>query len=627
MNATPKLSPLTRRDFIRLALAAGGTVVLSPLLKACARPVTPTATAAAMPTATATPMATAVPTEEDPLAGLSGLDIDAFFDKAYARWLIRDPENLTTLGLADFYGIGDANLTDISDVFLRQTQVLESGTLDILRAYDHSIFTPTQAINADVYDWFLDDLVRGHMFMYDDYPLNPIVTSVHYNLYMLFTVYHPLNNRQDAEDYIARLSQVGKKITDLVDGLQRRQERGVILPAFIIPIVLADINQIARKVISSQPYYTAFNERLTGVSANDRETLSAQVKDQVTNTVMPAYQQLAAYLSDLKSQATNTVGVWQFSDGEAYYAQSLRRQTTTELTADEIHELGKQHVERVQAEMRTLFADLGYDSSKSIQDLYGRMTEDSGVYTGQAAVSAFETAIREAEAFLPQAFDILPRAQVEVVGGPAGNYYMPASYDSSRPGLFYANTSTETPKFGIKTLVYHETNPGHHLQTALAMEQTGLPALRQGVQFNAYTEGWALYAERLMAELGAYADDPQGNLGRLQMEAYRAARLVVDTGIHAKRWTFDQAVDYFAAASGLPAGTGRGEITRYCVFPAQATSYFIGFLKFLELRQKAKDALGNKFDLKAFHHVILVNGSVPLSILENLVNSYIESVG
>jgi uncharacterized protein (DUF885 family) len=164
------------------------------------------------------------------------------------------------------------------------------------------------------------------------------------------------------------------------------------------------------------------------------------------------------------------------------------------------------------------------------------------------------------------------------------------------------------------------------LQIFIAQEQTGLPALRQGAQFNAYTEGWALYAERLMSELGAYADDPQGDLGRLQMEAYRAARLVVDTGIHAKRWTFDQAVDYFAEAAGLPPSNVQGEITRYCVWPAQATSYYVGFLSLLELRQKAMDALGDKFDLKAFHRAVLVNGSVPLSILEQIADAYIEGV-
>jgi uncharacterized protein (DUF885 family) len=607
-------SSLTRRDFLRLAALAGGTVALSPLLKAC----TPQATPSVAPT----PLPT-----EDLLAGLDGLDIEAFFEEAYRRWLVRDPELLTTLGLADFYGVGDADLTDISDTFVRQTQALEAGTLDLLRAYDRSAFTADQILTADVYDWMLDDLVRGHEFMYNDYPVNPIVTSVHYNLYMLFTAYHPLNNRQDADDYISRLSQLGKKIIELIDGLRRRQERGVILPAFIFPYVESDIYETAREGAIHHPYYLTFDDRLTGVSAEDKAALLAQVEEQLTATVIPAYQELADYLNELQTQASNTVGVWQFSDGAAYYAQSLRRQTTTELNADEIHELGKLHVERVQAEMRTLFASLGYPEGESIQDLYGRLTSDSGLLSGQAAVEAFEVAIREAEAFLPQAFDIFPRASVEVVGGPDGNYYQPASYDGSRPGLFYATTTGQSPKFGVKSLVYHETIPGHHLQTAIAMEQTGLPALRQGAQFNAYTEGWALYAERLMAELGAYANDPQGDLGRLQMEAYRAARLVVDTGIHAKQWTFDQAVEYFAGAAGLPVGTGQGEITRYCVWPAQATAYYVGFLKFLELRQKAMDALGGKFDLKAFHRVILVNGSVPLTVLENLVDSYIESAG
>jgi len=610
MNTNSQESPLTRRDFLRLAAIAGGTVALSPLLDACTRLTAPTSTPVAA---------------EDLLAGLAGLDIDRFFEEAYRRWLVRDPETLTTLGLTDFYGIGDANLTDISDAFIRQTQALETGTLDMLRAYDRSTFTPAQALTADVYEWFLDDLILGHPFMYNDYPLNPIITSVHYNLYMLFTVYHPLNNRQDANDYISRLSQVRMKISQLIDGLQRRQERGVILPAFMIHYVLADINEIAERAAASNSYYTTFNERLTGVPASDRETLLAQVKEQLDITVIPAYQRLAAYLSELKSQASNTVGVWQFDDGEAYYAQSLRRQTTTELTADEIHELGKQHLDRVHAEMQTLFASLGYDLGESIQNLYDRLTNDSGFYVGQQAVTAMETAIRNAEVLLPQAFDILPHARVEVVGGPDGNYYMPASYDGSRPGLFYASITNPIPKFDVKTLVYHETIPGHHLQTSIAQEQTSLPALRQGMQFNAYTEGWALYAERLMAELGAYADDPQGDLGRLRLEAYRAARLVVDTGIHAKRWTFDRTVNYFAEAAGLPAGSGQGEITRYSVWPGQATSYFVGFLKFLELRQKAKDALDERFDLKAFHHIILVNGSVPLNVLEQLVDNFIES--
>jgi uncharacterized protein (DUF885 family) len=624
MDATRKSPQLSRRDFLRLASLAGGSALLAPFLKACGGPL-PSPTSS--PTATALPAVTPTAAEADLLSGLEGLDIETFFEKAFTRWVVRDPENLTSLGLADLYGVGDGDLTDISDAYLRQTQALESGTLELLRRYDRTAFTADQVLNADLYDWYLDDLVRGHPFMYDDYPLNPIVTSVHYNLYMLFTAYQPLNNRQDAQDYLARLSQVGMKIDDLIDGLRRREQRGVILPGFIIPYVRSEIEAVAQAAPSAHPYYTAFQERLTGVPASERDTLSAQVKDQIASTVLPAYRLLSDYLGELKSIASNTVGVWQFPDGEAYYAQCLQHHTTTGLSADEIHELGKQHVERVQAEMRTLFASLGYPAQESIQQLYKRLTEDGGVYTGQAAVAAFEQAIQGAADYLPRAFDQLPRAGVEVVGGPAGNYYMPASYDGSRPGLFYANTAVEIPKFGVKTLAYHETDPGHHLQTSLAMEQGGLPAFRHGMASNAYTEGWGLYAERLMAELGAYDGDPQGDLGRLQMEAYRAARLVVDTGIHAMRWTFDQAREYFAAASGLPTGSGGEEITRYCVWPGQATSYFIGYLKLLELRQKAQDALGDQFDLAAFHHAVLANGSVPLTLLERIVDGYIAGAG
>jgi len=211
-----------------------------------------------------------------------------------------------------------------------------------------------------------------------------------------------------------------------------------------------------------------------------------------------------------------------------------------------------------------------------------------------------------------------------VVGGAEGDYYMPASYDGSRPGLFYARTTGGTPKFSVKSLAFHEALPGHHLQIAIAQEIPNLPNLRRGMQFNAYTEGWALYAERLMAELGVYADDPHSNLGRLQMEAFRAARLVVDTGIHAKKWGFDKAASYLANAAGYSQDYAQREIIRYAVWPGQATSYYIGFLKILELRQKAKDALGARFDLNAFHHTVLANGSVPLSILEKLVDSYIK---
>ncbi len=606
---------INRRDMLRIVSLAGGTILLSPLLHACGNITQPAPTSTALP----------APTPDPLLAGLRGLSIEDFFHEAYRRWMRRDPETLTTLGLADVYGVGDANLTDISDSFIRQTQSLESRTLELLRSYDRSAFTETQCMTADIYEWFLDDLVRGHRFMYDDYPVNPITTSVHYNLYALFTIYHPLNDLQDANDYISRLSQVGTKFDQLIEGLKRREERGVVIPAFLIPYVLPDIDALASGTPSSHAYFTSFSRRLKGINEEVGRALSAQVQDQIAQTVMPAYGRLATSLREQQAKAPNRVGVWQFPDGEAYYAQSLRRHTTTEMTADEIHQLGKQNVERIQGEMRALFASLGYPSGESISSLFERLTRDTGVYQGQAAVKAYEDALTEAQAVLPQVFSMLPKADVAVIGGDDGDYYMPASYDGSRPGLFFARTDAASPRFDFKTTAFHEMVPGHHLQIALAMEIPNLADLRRGMQFNAYTEGWALYAERLMAELGVYTDDPPGDLGRLRMEAFRAARLVVDTGMHAKRWDFNQSVDYLVQAAGFPPDYAQREITRYSVWPGQATSYYIGFLRLLELRQKTREALGARFDLKAFHQVILANGSMPLRILERLVDGYIKT--
>lgn len=596
-----KNSPhLSRRGLLRLWSASVGALLLQPFLSSCQE---------------TSPGATPAP---ELLAGLDGLSVDDFFDQSYRRWLERDPENLSCIGLADLYGVNEGNLTDISDAFIRQTQFLESGTLEILRSYPRATFTPAQNLTAQVYDWFLDDLVRGYAYMYDDYPLNPILTSVHYNLYMLFTAYHPLKSRQDAEDYISRLSQVGTKFTHLMDGLLRRKEHGAILPAFCFPIVLNDLDLLANPAPRQHPYYKAFSDRLGGVSSEERTSLLTRVEQELMGRVIPAYRDLADFMSDLQPHAPQQVGIWQFPEGEAVYAHCLRHQTTLEMSAAEIHALGQEHVERIHAEMRTLFATLGYPASESITNLYNRLASDGGVYRGQEAVAAYEQAIHAAEKPLQEAFDGLPGIPLQVVGGTEGDYYLPAPYDGSRPGIFFVRTNGSTPKYSVKSLAYHETIPGHHMQIALAQEQTWLPALRQGMQFNAYTEGWALYAERLMWELGAYADDIPGDLGRLRMEAFRAARLVVDTGLHAMQWSFERAVQYLVEAAGFPRSEAEREITRYCVWPGQAVSYYIGFQKILDLRQQSRDALGPAFDLKGFHRVVLSNGSLPLGVLESI---------
>ena len=295
----------------------------------------------------------------------------------------------------------------------------------------------------------------------------------------------------------------------------------------------------------------------------------------------------------------------------------LRHHTSTELTPEQIHDLGLVELERIQSEMRSIFADLGYPEGASLPEFYERVARESGSATGTDIQATYERIIAAAKREVAPVFNLLPKADVIVVGGPTGGYYMSPAVDGSRQGMFYARTVGNEPLFGMPTLAYHEAIPGHHFQIAIAQE-VDLPTFRRGAEFTAYTEGWALYAERLAYELGFYEGDPYGNLGRLQAEAFRAARLVVDTGIHAKGWSFNQAVDFMVENTGKERRDMEYEVSRYIVLPGQATAYYVGFLKILELRQKAKEAMGDQFDLKAFHDFLLKNGAMPLDTLEQL---------
>jgi len=273
--------------------------------------------------------------------------------------------------------------------------------------------------------------------------------------------------------------------------------------------------------------------------------------------------------------------------------------------------------------MRRIFDTLGYPEDENLSELFQRATQDGGIISGNKMIETYETLIDEISEKLPEAFDILPQAEVVVIGASVGGFYSPGSMDGSRPGAFYAEVDGQgEPYYLMPSLTYHETIPGHHTQSALA-QAAGLPSFRNILEFNGYTEGWALYAERMAWEMGMYDNDLYGNLGRLQFEALRAARLVADTGIHDKGWTFDEATDFFVEHVGWSRQECEYEIARYTVWPGQSTSYLIGMLKILNLRQYAMNQLGDLYDLKEFHNVVLSNGSMPLSILENIIENYI----
>ncbi len=561
-------------------------------------------------------------------AQLEGLPIDQFFEESYKQLLLRDPEYLTELGIAESFGLRNDQLTNISDAYIRETFELQAAILALLREYDRESLTPEQKISYNVYEWYLDDLVRQQEFMYYDYPVTHFITGIQNELIHFFTDIHPVTSKQDAEDYIARLQQVNTKFDQLIEGLTLREQAGVIPPKFIVQWSLYDIGRIARGSAQYLPFYTTFEEKVDALelSTEEKQNLLEDAEKAIDQSVIPAFQALKDYLEYLESIAPTDDGVWQFPKGDAYYEYALRHHTTTDMTADEIHESGLQEIDRIHAEMRVIFDQLGYPEDKSLSELFDRVISEGGYVFGSQVVETYEDLIKEADQNLGAAFDIHPAAEVIVIGGPIGGFYVPGSLDGSRPGAFYASLSGGEPLYGMPTLAYHEAIPGHHFQISIAQELE-LPFFRGDVLFTGYAEGWALYAERLAWELGWYHDDPHGNLGRLQYEVFRAARLVVDTGIHAKGWTYDQALQYMVQTVGFDPDVVNleFEVSRYVAWPGQATAYKVGMLKILELRQKAEEELGDQFDITEFHRVILTNGSMPLEILEKVVQDYIDA--
>jgi len=568
------------------------------------------------------------------IVGLEGLSLHDFYEASYAALLVRDPEHLTDLGVAASFGLRNDRLNNLSASYIEDTQRLETAILALLRGYDQDALAPAEQISYDVYEWKLDERVRGHAFTYYDYPIHHFLGSYHDNLIRLFTEIHPVESIEDAEDYVSRLWAVGDQVRQLLEGLAVREEMGIYPPRYILEWSAQQLRDFLGKRGTSDKsisprsliVYTTFRDRLAnldGLAADKQQALLDEAGEAISIAFVPAYLDLLNHVEHLATVAGAEAGVWKLPDGEAYYAYLLRQQTSTDLTADEIHQLGLDEVARIQAELRAVFDELGYPADVSIADGIARAANEDGSYPVRTQedkdtlIAANEALLDEIEGRLDAIFDIRPRTKVAVVGGPWGGYYVPGSADGSRPGAYHVRIEGEpVPRYSMATIAYHEAVPGHHFQIAIAQD-LDLPTFRRDSFFNGYAEGWALYAERLAWELGLYEDDPYGNIGRLQLELVRAARLVVDTGIHAKKWTPNQARAYLQQE----AGGWTHEVERYIVRPAQATGYKVGMLEILALREQAQEALGEDFDLRAFHRAILENGSVPLAHLGRVVET------
>ena len=556
---------------------------------------------------------------------LAGLALDNFYEESYEVLAARSPESIIWQALTGIVPLDGVGLDDLSDEYRRETIALFQVVLDALRTYDTSALSNADKLTFDFYEWYLQDAVDSLEFLYFEFKATYNFNGVQDGTERFFTDIHPVTSMTDANEYIARLYDVLNKFRDVVDYVTRQSGAGIIEPQITLDAAIFGLGRIADAAPTNVSYYTSFSDRLDSVltiNALERQSLRDAAAVAVRDSVIPAYRELRAKLQSLRNIAPTSIGVGQYSRGSDYYNYRLRHHTTTDLTAAEIHQLGLDELQRIHAEMRVIFDQLGYPQNETLQQLYARVAADGGIIPAADVKSTYEAIIQAAEQNLDQAFDIFPSANVIVAEDLFGGFYIGPSFDGTRPGAFYAGTLNDQPWFEMPSLTYHESVPGHHTQIAIAMDQTG-PAFRRTERFTAFVEGWALYAERLAFELGWYNNDAYGDLGRLQFEALRAARLVIDTGIHSMGWSFEQAVQFNMDNLGASRGASEGAAGRYSVVPGQATAYMIGMLRILDVRQRAQDQLGAQFDLKEFHRVVLTSGGVPLALLDNVIDSWI----
>ncbi len=570
------------------------------------------------------------------------LSINWFYSKVFFQAAIQSPELLTQIRLFEQLGFRDHNgrWGDASEANSDKQMAKLKADYATFKSYDASGFTGQDKISYEVLDFFLKDKVDGEPWRYHNLPI-----SQHFGAQIttpdLMTQSQQVNDATDAGHYVARLQTMPIKFDQILDGIKLRESKGIYPMRFVLEKVVAQLQGYIAKGAKETALYTTFKEKLeklpqAKMSEADKTAWLGKAETAIQSQVIPNFQKIIAHFEELKTRVKSNDGVWAWPNGEAYYQYCIETNTTTKLKADELHTIGLAEVDRIKTQMQTILTGAGYTEGSLAQQVRKLSESATQLYSdddaGRAKILAdYQSIIDEIDAGLTPYFAVRPKAKVQVKrvdpsgeASSAGAYYQPAPLDGSLPGRFYANLRDikETPRFGMRTLAYHEAVPGHHFQIGIAQELKGLPIFRTLLGFTAYSEGWALYSEQLAWELG-FQKDPLDNLGRLQAEMFRAVRLVVDTGIHTKRWSRERAIDYMVEHTGMALGEVETEIERYFVDPGQALGYKVGMLKILALRERAKTQLGGKFDLREFHTVVLANGALPLTLLERLVDEMI----
>jgi len=576
--------------------------------------------------------------------------LNALLDRIATTFLHDSPEYATSLAVDETRAGGRYidRLSDASKAGGHERLQKSVQAVTDLRAISRDGLSDAGKVSYDVVLTSLENSNAASQFDYGGGATSPYVLSQLSGAYTSMPDFlasqHPVTNRDQADAYITRLSAYAHVMDQEIEVLNADVAAGVIPPDFCITGAINQLQTFARIAPAQNVLVTSFSDRLghvDAIAAADKTTLAQHAQTIVHDEILPAYQRQIAALTALRRRATHDAGIWKAPQGAELYAASLKANTTTSMTPDEIHEMGVDLVQSLQAEMDTILKAQGMTTGTLVQRIRALSTRPDQLYPNTDAgrdqlLADLNTQVQAIRARMPEVCHTLARADLQIrrvpeftQDGAPGGYYNGAALDGSRPGTYYINLrdTAEWPKFTLPTLTYHEGIPGHHWQISIAQESAHIPFIRSALMgFNAYAEGWGLYSEQLADEMGVYTNNAFGKVGYLQSAAFRASRLVCDTGIHAKRWTREQAIQSMMAATGDKQSSVTTEIERYCVWPGQACGYMVGRQAINRMRDSARQALGDRFDLKGFHDAVLTNGSTPLSVTETLVNNWVASV-
>ena len=560
------------------------------------------------------------------------------FDQIFDAGVDRSPIWQTYLGLKKDYD----KWNDISEQNAEKELAIAKQDLAKVKQLDTSKLDPQTLVSYHLLVQRLENQISDHQWRHHSYPVNQM-RGLHAQIPALLINQHRVTELSDAQAYVSRLNGINPLFDQLIEQLKIREQKGIIAPKFVFAHVIRD----SKNILNGAPFTDGddstlladFKRKVEKLELDDsaKATLIEDAKKALVENVKPGYSKLIAYVEQLEKKADTRDGVWKMPNGEAFFNNALARTTTTDLTSEQIHQLGLDEVARIHDEMRAIMKQVEFKGDLSEffefmrndpQFYYPDTEEGRQRYLTEATALIDDMKTRIDQLFLtkPKAELLVKRVEAFREKSAGKAFYNQPAADGSRPGIYYANLykMEAMPTYQMAALAYHEGVPGHHMQIALKQELEGIPKFRKFGGYTAYTEGWGLYSELVPKEIGLY-QNPYDDFGRLAMELWRACRLVVDTGIHSKKWTREQGIDYYVSNTPNAKSDAVKMVERHIVMPSQATAYKVGMLKILELRQKAKDALADKFDIRQFHDVILSQGPVPLNVLEDMVNQYIDT--